>query len=84
MKVFKLNDCDWYMAETLEDAVKLVCNDTGLPPDEAADEPSEETPERMARLNFVDHDGSERTFAEELQRRVAAGKKPGMFASTEF
>lgn len=39
----------------------------------------------MQRLKFIDEDGSERTFAEELARRIAAGEKfPQQFAAEDW
>lgn len=84
MKVFKINECDWYMAETLEAAIQQAMEDTGLPRDEAVDNPREEPPNRMQKLIYTDDDGTRRTFQEELARRVAAGAKAEMFASTEY
>lgn len=84
MKVFSINDCDWYMANTLEEAILIAMADTGLPRDEATDDPCELTEAQMNKLMFTDDNGVKRTFAAELQRRIDAGKKCGMFASTEF
>lgn len=87
MRVFKLNECDWYMAETLEQAIASYMLETGLPRDEAADEPRELTAEEMQRLVFVDDDNHvnevRRSFAEELGRRLATDPRPQLFASTE-
>jgi hypothetical protein len=89
MKVFRVNDCEWYMAPTLEEAVQKCMDDCKLPRDEAVDDPRECTPEEMGRLTFMDdvynpEKSERRTFAEELARRIAAGKGTEMFATTEF
>ncbi|HYF35129.1 MAG TPA: hypothetical protein VD994_07575 [Prosthecobacter sp.] len=84
MKVFKINDCDWYMANTLDEAVALAIAETGLPRDEAVDDPRELSEEAMNRLQFVNPDGSKWSFAVELQNRIQAGMKPGFFATTEY
>jgi hypothetical protein len=89
MKVFRVNDCEWYMAETLEQAVDLCAKDCELPADEAAHDPCEVSDADMQRLIFTDdmanpRGSDRRTFAEELARRVAAGAGPGAFATTEF
>lgn len=84
MKVFQLNDYEWYMAPTLEEAIDEAVRLTGLPRDEAADDDAcEVTSEDMQRLRFKEDDGSVRTFAEELTRRISAGAKTELFASTE-
>lgn len=84
MKVFQLNECDWYMAPTLDEAIEMSTRDSGLPRDEAADDDAREcTPEEMGRLKFRDDDDTVRTFQEELDRRIAAGARTEMFASTE-
>ena len=86
MKVFRINDYEWYMANTLEEAIKLAMDLTGLPADEAAeDDAHEECEAEMNRMKFVDDDGvTRRTFAAELQRRIEAGLPTGPFASTEY
>lgn len=85
MKVFQINDYEWYMGGTLEEAVAAAMADSGLPEDEATDDPCEVDAEQMDKLVFVDDDGvTRRSFAAELQRRIEMGAKPGMFASTEY
>lgn len=50
-----------------------------------SDEQHELSDEAMQRLKFIDEDGSERTFAEELARRIAAGEKfPQQFAAEDW
>ena len=29
VKIFKLNDCDWYAAENMESAIQQITQDTG-------------------------------------------------------
>lgn len=82
-KVFRLNDCDWWMAESLEAAKADYTKETGLTEeDEPFDDPHELDEETMDTLIFVD-DGIKRTFREELARRIAIGDTLGMFATTE-
>lgn len=86
-KVYKLNDCDWYMAETLEQAIEAALNDVCDHDDDYVDDPHELSPEAMESHTFNDWETGElveRTFAEELARRVASGPKAEMFATTEF
>lgn len=84
MKVFRINDYEWYMAPTLQEAIQKSISDTRLPEDEATDDPREITEEALNDLIFVDNDGNKRTFAEELQRRVALGRQTEIFASSEY
>lgn len=85
MKVFKLNDCDWYLANSLEEAIEVAMKDTGLPRDEVVDDPYELDEEQMNTVMFDNQDGSKWPFAVELQNMIEAGiARPGMFASTEW
>lgn len=59
------------------------CGDDCYPDD--PDEQHELSDEEMQRLTFMDDDGSKRTFAEELARRIAAGEKfPQSFAAEDW
>lgn len=84
MKVFRINDCDWYMADSLDEAISLAVADYELPQDEVVDRPREVSAEAMKELMYVKRDWSKWSFAEELQHRIQTGAKSGMFASTEF
>lgn len=96
-RVFKMNDCDWWLARTLDEARESYKHETGVDEDEAR----ELTDEEMARLTFVDVDDGERpigtsrrSFREELRQRVELRErlkakhgiepKPELFASTEY
>jgi hypothetical protein len=90
-RVYRLNDCDWWVARTLEEAkadfIQTVGSDWGNE-FEDAEELSEAD---MERLQFIDTDEDERplgtktSFRDELARRVAAGiTAPEQFASTEY
>jgi len=86
IKVFRLDDIEWWAGESLEACVAEGRRQCG--PECYPDEPSEQyelSDEAMQRLKFVDEDGTERTFAEELARRVAAGESfPQPFAATDY
>lgn len=84
MKVFKINDYDWWMAPTLEAAIEAAVQETGIPADELVEDPYELTPEAMQRLTFTDDDGSKRTFRQELERRLGEDPRVQCFASTEY
>jgi len=86
-----MDDCDWWVARTLEEAKASYKHETGID-DEHMEDACELTDDEMQRLHFVDTDEADRpvkesrhTFAVELARRVSAGlSKPELFASTEY
>lgn len=86
-KIFQMNDCDWWMAPTLEEAVRDVKETYGDEP-EMWEDAHELTEAGLDKMQFTDFDDDgdpiKRSFREELQRRIAAGPKTEMFASTEF
>jgi hypothetical protein len=87
-RVFRMNDCDWWLARTVAEARADYLRETG----EDEDEARELIEEELDRLHFVDTGEDERPmkatrrpFREELARRVSAGlSKPEMFACTEY
>ena len=85
MKVFCMNDCDWWMAETLEQAkadyLKMTGKDANI-----LDNPHEMTAEEMENAEFYPDESVERAipFTEELRNRIVAGRKSELFASTEY
>ncbi len=88
-RVFHMNDIDWWLARTLDEAKSDYTRQTG---DEDLDDAYELTDEELDRLHFVDTDERERpvtksrrTFREELAQRVASGvNEPELFACTEY
>jgi hypothetical protein len=93
LRVFRLNDCDWWMARTLEEAKVSYIADCGpMTDEEAFDESRELTDEELDRLKFHDTDGydrpikrSIRTFREELRQQIEMDPiTPRMFACTEY
>lgn len=90
MKVFQMNDCDWWLAPSLDEAKADYIREMGASPEELEDA-FELDDTALDRLNFTDDralpDGElvKRPFREELERRIAAGDTgPGFFASTEW
>lgn len=85
VKVFKLDDIEWWAGESLEACVaegRRQCGGDCYPDD---GDQHEVSPEAMQRLKFVDEDGTFRTFAEELARRIAAGATfPQSFAAEDY
>ncbi len=86
VKVFAMNDCDWWAAETLDEAKTAYLDQTGMTEaDGPFDDPYELDAKAMDRLRFSDNDGAVRTFREQLERMLASGQKfPAFFASTEY
>ena len=86
IRVYSMDDMEWWAGESLDDCVaegRRQCGDECYPDD--PDEQRELSDEEMQRLTFMDEDGSKRTFAEELVRRVAAGEAfPQQFAAEEW
>lgn len=82
IKLFKMNDYDWWAARSIEEAVqdyKTFCGEDGIK------NPHELSEEEMNRLIFKDDDGESRTFNEQLKKEIDRGAEfPCMFASTEY
>lgn len=87
-KVFQINDCDWWAGYDLESTKAAYVKETGVPPEDAFDNPRELTDEEMDALLCVDDDRPNKeplTFRQELDRMIKEGFKfPWFFASTEF
>jgi hypothetical protein len=83
MKIFVLNDCDWWVAETLEQAKESYKLETG---EDSDDDARELTEEEMDHHIITSEDGVKRTFREELRLRTEDGTlfPPTLFASTEY
>ena len=90
MKICEMNDCDWWIGESLE-ACKAAYIATTGDPESVDDDAHELTDDELDRLMFADCDederptGVKRTFSEQLAVEIAAGGEfPRMFASTEY
>lgn len=92
MKIFRMNDCDWVAAESLEDAFDVPEAQLGFSRDEwkdLCDDPKELTEEELDSHQFTpdpyDKSNAKISFREELNRRIQLGEKfPQFFASTEY
>jgi hypothetical protein len=86
VKVFAMNDCEWWAAETLEQAKADYLKETGTEEaDEPFDDPHELDEEAMDHLRFTDEDGTSRSFREQLEKMVSDGCEfPSFFATTEY
>lgn len=91
-RVYRVNDTDWMMARTLDEARSEYMRQTGCSVEDAFDGERELTDEEMDRLQFRfwlegpehpprDHKHS---FREELAHRVSKRPKTEIFASTEY
>jgi hypothetical protein len=99
MKVFQMNDCDWWMAPSLTQAIVGYVRHCGCT---ISDNPDAEELHRFegaeidgarelteAELDSITYHPDEaravsRTFREELALRVAEGARSEIFATTEF
>lgn len=88
MKIFKLNEYEWWCAETMTAAILAACQESGLSEDETIDDPYEVGPEELAQTKFFYEDGDRtksRSMAEQLEIDRAAGRRmPYLFACTEY
>lgn len=94
MKVFEINECEWYAGEDAESCIKLAMEESGLTREDVCDgnedtKSMELSEEAMDRLHFIDEDEAgnttKRTFAEQLQLMIERGETfPAFFATTEF
>lgn len=89
IKVYRLDDCEWWAGESLEACIAAARAECGSDCYEDAETQARElTPEQMESCTYyaLDEIGEpQRTFAEQLAIEIAAGTKfPCLFASTEY
>ena len=89
IKVFQLDDCDWWAGESLADCIAAAREEFGKGSYcDAEDDGVQVSDESMRKLKVhLDEDrrGEPVTFEARLASMVAAGEKsPVLFASTEF
>lgn len=89
IKIWNMDDCDWYAGRSLDEACALYKEHTGEMPD--PENVSELSSDDLDRLKFiVDEpnrvaDPKRISFREQLQNLVDAGETfPFYFASTEY
>lgn len=93
VKVFQLNDCDWWAGHDLESAIASFKEEM-MTTDDCLRDPHELSSEDMERLKFFDGDdpvnadetpGGILTFRAALDRLIKRGEKfPCFFATTEI
>ena len=87
MKIYKINECDYYMADSLLEAIECAMKDTGLAENEIYD------PDLACELEDYDLDNLE--YSEELDNGVIAHRSfreeldsreqiPQLFASSNW
>lgn len=87
LKVFRMNDCDWWMDKSLEEAKKNYPEFVSTDPEDALDNPYELDKAHLKLFEFYpdeDDRSQKHSFLEELQRRQSISNDPGFFASTEY
>jgi len=83
LKVFKMNDCDWWLDYSEMEAIKNYSDFIDCIPEDATEQ-HELTNEELKDHVFCLEDNVEYSFFEELQRRQSISNKPDFFASTEY
>ena len=89
IKIFRLNEMEWWAGESMEDCVTAAMDLSGLCKEELLEdfEQGEVSAEGMEKLTFVEDDEAEtkKTFRQKLDEMIAAGEKfPCCFAVTEY
>lgn len=86
IKVFRLNDCDWYAGETLEDCINEAIKQTGLTRDEIVDGSDELSDNDLEKYHLQEEYKIDKlTFREALDELIENNTVfPCFFASTEY
>lgn len=85
IRVFKLDDCEWWAGESLVSCLIAAREQAGVECYDDPDEQCEVLQETLEHIKFVDEDGSVRTMAEELRLQIEAGTTfPCILAATEW
>lgn len=53
-RVYRVNDCDWYVARSLEEAIACAVKVTELAREDVVDQPRELTDAELTRFDFID------------------------------
>lgn len=89
IKIFKLNDCDWFAARTMEEAIACARAEFDYG-DDSIEDPHELTDEELDTHLFQFRNDYDRplesmSFRAALAKRIADGERfPYLFASTEY
>jgi len=83
IKVFQMNDYDWYLAETAEEAFAQYNADCG-PLDKEENQPRELSQEELSKTIFTYETGVKMPFAVRLKCMIERGDiNPQLFATIE-
>lgn len=88
--VYEMNDCDWWLARSPQEAINDAAKYYGCKPDDeelVATTPRKLSDDELAELQYHlddNHTGDTHSFKAELNKRIKSGPVPQMFASTEF
>lgn len=86
-RVFRINDCEWWVARSLTDAINAAVREYDLPYEEVISEPYELDSAKLDSCKYYTTEsrkGPFISFRERLAEIVAGGPKVGLFATTEF
>ena len=86
-KIYRVNDCDWWMARSIDELREEIRGEYGDDDYIQEDELRELTEDDLDTTFFlVDgyDEGPKILFREELNNRIANNPKPQLFASTEL
>lgn len=92
IKIFQMNDCDWYAGETVEDVIRQFKDDVGYDDDDWklwGEEPRELAEHEMDMLKFYpdfpDNKTHSISFRQQLNLLIQDNAPfPILFASTEY
>lgn len=86
IKIFQLNDCDWWAGEDLKSVKKVYAEEVDSDSD-LTEDARELTEKEMNELVFADETGSGngRSFKDQLKRLIDNGQEfPCFFATSEY
>ena len=85
LKIFKMNQCDWWMDKDLESAKENYPKFVDIPAKYSLENPHKVTEDQLKNLKYHDVELDVKcSFLEELQRRQSITDQPEFFASTEY
>jgi hypothetical protein len=95
VQIFRMNDCDWYAAESLQDALACMAEELGfattlegiaeMREEFGVDDPQALSEEEMRQTPFLEEEsGTQCNFRRALDVLISTGEKfPCSFATTE-
>lgn len=83
LKIYKINDCDWYVASSLKEAISKALEDYDNDED-YIENPYELSDEELDKLIFYDIDTDTQMSFREALNKISPDDCPVIFASSEF